>query len=96
VKLNKVFSELPRQELKPFLASYGVGWAIKSSVLREQKTFHPKALLGWPILREQAVDIDDRADFATAEALQVLAEKIDPAFRPQFNVKYEMNQERNL
>lgn len=96
IKINTIFSELPRQELPTFMASYGVGWAIKASALREQKTFHPKLLLPWPIQRVQAVDIDEPADFVCAEALQILAESGDPAFRPEFRVSGKNHLERNL
>lgn len=87
LKLNDQFKDLPRQVLPKFVASYGVAWAIKTEVIREQRTFHPKLLLPWPILREQAVDIDDIGDFVCAEALQKLAEKNDHKFRPIFRNK---------
>lgn len=87
VKLNDSFKAVPRQNLPKFFASYGVCWVIKTDVLREQKTFHPKKLLPFPIVREQAVDIDDLGDFVTAEALQSLAEQNDKNFLPIFRNK---------
>jgi CMP-N,N'-diacetyllegionaminic acid synthase len=73
IQLNKSFFEVPRQHLQSFYASYGVAWVIKVSTLLNEKTFYPSRTLAWPVMREQAVDIDDLADFVSAEALFGLA-----------------------
>jgi CMP-N,N'-diacetyllegionaminic acid synthase len=84
VFINENFKALPRQALPKFFASYGVAWVIKVSTLLQEKSFHPKRTLAWPIQREQAVDIDDLGDFVTAEALFELLVDQDIKFKPDF------------
>lgn len=74
-----------RQDLPKVHASFGIAWAIKTSALMEEKTFHPASLLAWPVKRVQAVDIDDESDFVSAEALISLAIRQDPMFLPGFS-----------
>jgi CMP-N,N'-diacetyllegionaminic acid synthase len=64
----KEFNNQRRQDMPKAYFSYGVGWAIKISALREEKSLYPKRLLGWPVKREQLFDIDDEIDFISAEA----------------------------
>lgn len=84
ITLYEGFKPVLRQELETVYSSFGVAWAIKVETIKKEKTFHPSAILPWKLKRFQAVDIDDEADFVTAEALFSLAYKNDHGFKPSF------------
>jgi CMP-N,N'-diacetyllegionaminic acid synthase len=67
--LSKQFQNDRRQNLTDYYASYGLGWAIKTKTLRSEKTFYPNRNLAIIIKKEQAVDIDDQADFKMASCM---------------------------
>lgn len=58
-----------RQDLQEAFFPFGVAYAIKSSVLRESRTFYPERT-GWlKIERDQEYEIDDLCDFVCVEAI---------------------------
>lgn len=48
---------------------YGVAYAVKVDVLRQQKTFYPDRVLGYPLQRWQNYEVDDIFDFLCVEAV---------------------------
>src|SRR5579862_72332 len=57
------------QDLPELFCPTGAIWWGKSTVVREQKTFHIPGSTGWEITWQHGVDIDTPEDMAFAEAL---------------------------
>ena len=64
-----------RQDLEPAWFPFGVGYIVKSSTLREEKTFYPKRTTFTKIDRAQCYEVDDIYDFVAIEAIMKLEQK---------------------
>ncbi len=64
--------ESRRQELEDAFFPYGVGYLVKTSVLRERKTFYPERVHPHVIKRYQCYEIDDIYDFQAVESIMKL------------------------
>jgi CMP-N-acetylneuraminic acid synthetase len=58
-----------RQDNQPAYFPYGVGYAVKTKVLREEQTFYTKRGTFYEIRRYQNYEIDDLQDFLCVEAV---------------------------
>ena len=58
-----------RQQLPPAYQPNGAIYAVRTTVLREQRTFYPRATAPYVMPREASVNIDSELDFQVAELL---------------------------
>ena len=58
-----------RQQLPPAYQPNGSIYAVRTTVLREQRTFYPRATAPYVMPREASVNIDSELDFQVAELL---------------------------
>jgi N-acylneuraminate cytidylyltransferase/CMP-N,N'-diacetyllegionaminic acid synthase len=58
-----------RQQLPPAYQPNGSIYAVRAAVLREQRTFYPRATAPYVMPREASVNIDSELDFLMAELL---------------------------
>jgi N-acylneuraminate cytidylyltransferase len=71
-RLSPVFNEhfsTRSQDLPPVFCPSGAIWWAQTSALRETKSFHTSATIGWEIAWEHGLDIDTPDDWRVAETL---------------------------
>jgi CMP-N,N'-diacetyllegionaminic acid synthase len=64
-----------RQDLEPAWFPFGVGYIVKSTTLRQEKTFYPNRTTFTKIDRAQCYEIDDIYDFVAVEAIMKLEQR---------------------
>ncbi len=63
------------QDLPELFCPSGAIWWAKTNTLRQNQTFHIENRVGWEMPWQQAIDIDDEADWQMAEMLMQMRHK---------------------